>query len=130
MARNAEKAMTALARFRQAQLEEGKVKVQGCGCYTNMYRASSHRVFLSSSLGTETFPCFRVHRTAKSREVETADHWRDLKKSCSDSECIQGSRGRRITSLAWSAKGVLGQLGLHREKLCLKKQDKENKTKK
>uniref|UniRef100_A0A0N4SV52 ISY1 splicing factor homolog n=1 Tax=Mus musculus TaxID=10090 RepID=A0A0N4SV52_MOUSE len=26
MARNAEKAMTALARFRQAQLEEGKVK--------------------------------------------------------------------------------------------------------
>uniref|UniRef100_A0A8U8AT02 Pre-mRNA-splicing factor ISY1 homolog n=1 Tax=Geospiza parvula TaxID=87175 RepID=A0A8U8AT02_GEOPR len=28
MARNAEKAMTALARFRQAQLEEGKVKEQ------------------------------------------------------------------------------------------------------
>ncbi|OXB65355.1 hypothetical protein ASZ78_016999 [Callipepla squamata] len=29
MARNAEKAMTALARFRQAQLEEGKVKIIG-----------------------------------------------------------------------------------------------------
>ncbi|EDL91289.1 rCG56103, isoform CRA_b [Rattus norvegicus] len=74
MARNAEKAMTALARFRQAQLEEGKVK--------------ERRPFLASE-------CTELPKAEKWRRqicpnlpvIFPTDHWRDLKKSCSDSEC-------------------------------------------
>jgi hypothetical protein len=38
--------------------------------------------------------------------------------------------GRWISRSAWSAKEIPGQLGLYREKPCLKEENEENKTNK